>query len=116
MQNSFISERSKRHTKKNAQFAACRRENLPLVSITPGHKFALVEIDMITTNKNLDDTAIDEICDVFEEHTEPKHIRASAVLCLADRVPRSAAESVAARIYEVAVAAMARLRPIGAKA
>lgn len=116
MQHQFVTERSKTHAKKNAQFAACRRENLPLVSITPGRKFALVEIDMITTNKNLDDSAIRDIASVFAEHTPPKHIRVSPVLCLADRVPRSYADAAAAQVYEVAVEAMPRLRPIGVKA
>jgi hypothetical protein len=116
MQHQFVTERSKTHTKKNVQFAACRRENLPLVSITPGSKFALVEIDMITTNKNLDDSAIRDIAAAFAEHTDPKHIRVSAVSCLADRVPRSSAEAAAARVYQVAVAAMPRLPMIGTKA
>lgn len=116
MQYHFVTERSKTHSKKNAQFAECRRENLPLVSITPGRKFSLVEIDMITTDKNLDDSAIRDISAVFAEHTDPKYIKVSGILCLADRVPRSSAETAATRVYELAVAAMPRLRPIGTKA
>lgn len=115
MQREFVIERSKAHTKKNVQFAACRRENLPLVSITPGRKFGLVEVDMITTNRNLDDAAIRDIFTIFAEHTDAKYIKVSAVLCRAERVPRSSAEAAASRAFEVAVAAMPRLRPIGVR-
>jgi hypothetical protein len=115
MHNLFVTERSKTHRKENAQFSDCQRENLPLVTITPGRNYALVEIDMFPTEKNFDDPTMREIAAVFAEHTAPKHIKVSAIQCFADRIPRASAESVATRLFQTAVAAMPRLPSVGAK-
>jgi hypothetical protein len=107
----FIAERSKTHEKKNAQFRECQRHNRPLVTITPRRQFALVEIDMFTTDKNLDDSAMREIQAVFAEHVPLDTIKVSAIQCVADRIPRASAEAVATKLFETAVQAMPHLPP-----
>jgi hypothetical protein len=113
MPDLFVTERSRTHRKKNAQFRDCQRENLPLVTITPGRNHALVEIDMFPTDKNLDEPTIREIDAVFAKHTASKHIKVSAIQCLADRVPRAVAASVATQLFQIAAAAMPRLPLVG---
>jgi len=108
----FVTERSKSCRKKNAQFFECKRENLPLVVITPGRTYATVEIDMITTNRNLDKKAVEDICKVFAQNTSD-WIWRSRVACRAERIPKGCAENVATEIYEIASTAMPRLRKIG---
>jgi hypothetical protein len=111
----FVTERSKTYEKKNAQFRACQKYNRPLVTITPRGKFAVVEVDMFTTDKNFDDSAMWEISAAFAEHTAVDNIKVSAIQCIADRVPRGSAESLATKLYDTAVAAMPYLPPAVAK-
>jgi hypothetical protein len=107
----FVTENSKTHRKKNIQFYQCRRENLPLVVIVPGRKYASVEIDMITTDRNLDDSTANEICTVLVQYSEPRaQVWRSHVACRVERVPISTAETVATRIYNIAYEAMPKLR------
>jgi hypothetical protein len=113
MKNIFVTENSKSYTKKNAQFYQCRRENRPLVVIRPAQKYASVEIDMITTNRNLDDSTTDEICKILIEYSEPTaQVWRSRIACRVERVPKLIAEEVATRIYNIAFEAMPRLHPI----
>jgi hypothetical protein len=109
MQNSFVSERSKTHTKENAQFRDCQRHNLPLVKITLRGRFASVEIDMFPTDKNFDEPAMLEMVALCTEHTAPENIRVCAIQCVADRIVRASAGSLAKSLFERAVAAMPQL-------
>jgi hypothetical protein len=112
MQNLFVIERSKTHRKENAQFRDCQRHNLPLVKITPGGRLASVEIDMFPTDRNFDEATENQMVAVCAEHTAPENIRACAIQCIADRVPRAAAESLAKKLFESAVSAMSQLPPV----
>jgi hypothetical protein len=107
----FVVERSKSYEKKNAQFRDCQRNNRPLVTITPSRKFALVEIDMFPTDKNLDSSVMDEIGAVLAQHAETGEIKVSAIQCYANRIPRVSAESVATKLYDIALNAMPNLPP-----
>lgn len=107
----FVTENSKSCRKKNAQFYRCKRENLPLVVIRPGRKYASVEIDMITTDRNLDEMAKAEICEVLFEYSEPPgEISHSLMSCRAVKVLKAKAEALATRIYQIAYDAMPRLK------
>ena len=108
----FVVERSKTYRKKNTQFYECRRTNRPLVTVRPGRLYASVELDMFTTDRNLDAQTIDAVCEVFAEHT--KRVWQSAISCRAERIPKSSAEIVAARVYDIALSAMPGLHKIGA--
>ena len=66
---------------------------------------------MFTTDKNFDDSAMREISAAFAEHTAVDNIKVSAIQCVADRVPRESAESLATKLYDTAVAAMPHLPP-----
>ena len=109
----FVSENSKSYAKTNEHFYRCRRENRPHVVIRPKRKFASVEIDMFTTNRNLDQQTADAICKVLIEHSEPTaQVWRSLISCRVERVRKEVAEAVASRVYEIASAAMPGLRPI----
>jgi len=107
----FVVERSRKYRKTNAQFNECRRSNRPLVTVRPKRKFASIELDMFTTDRNLDERTMDAICEVFAEHTTK--VWQSRISCRAERILKSSAENVAARVYDIAFAAMPRLCKLG---
>lgn len=107
----FVTERSKTYERKNAQFADCQRHNRPLVIVTPRRSFAMVEVDMFPTDRNLDHTAIEQIAAAFAEYTPAENIKVSAVQCVGERVPATSAESLAKKLYDTVVAAMPQLPP-----
>ena len=105
----FVTERSKTYEKKNAQFRECQKHNRPLVTISPRRQFALVELDMFTTDKNLDDDTMRDLQAVFAEYAPRDNIKVSAIQCVADRIPRASAEAVATKLFETVIRAMPHL-------
>lgn len=114
MNSIFVTENSKSCRKKNAQFYYCKRENLPFVVIRPGRKYASVEIDMFTTDRNLDEEAEADICKALFEYSElPGEIWHSRISCRAVKVLKTKADALAMRIYQIAYDAMPRLKHCG---
>jgi hypothetical protein len=111
MENIFIKSKRGDYRRKNEQYYQCKRENLPLVVIVPHRKFASVEIDMITTDRNFDDETADRICKVFRDHMDKTAtLWRSLVNCSVERVLLPQAETVATQIYNIAYEALPRLR------
>ena len=114
MNAKFAVESTGNNQNKNRQFYQCRRENRPLVTIYPGRRYATVEIDMISTDRDLDQQAVSDIRNVFVEYCDfSGEVKFSTLDCRANTVLQKHAETVAARIYDIAFSAMPRLRPIG---
>jgi hypothetical protein len=112
MEHSFVTERSRTHRRQNAQFTACRRENLPLVIITPRRRFASVEIDMWPTDKNFDSATEQQMAAICAEHTHRANIAVCTIQCIAAGIPRESSESLARKLFDAAVAAMPNLPPV----
>lgn len=110
----FVIDNSKTNRKKNTQFYECKRENRPLVVITPHGKHASVEVDMFPTDRNLDNSTADAICKVLIQYSESSaQVWRSLIRCHVERVKKSLAESLATHIYNIANDAMPRLKHCG---
>lgn len=66
---------------------------------------------MFTTNRNLDDSAVNKIFEVLKEFSGPKaRVSCSHLICRADRVPKAMVETVATHIYNIAYETMPFLK------
>ena len=110
----YVIENSPTYQKRNQHFRGCTRDNRPYVYISPGRKSAWVELDMITTNRNLDAATINRIWKAMVALLgQESGIGCSSLICRATKVPNDLAETLAARIYKIACDAMPMLQPIG---
>lgn len=111
MKSNFVTDNTKSLEKRNAHFYSCQRENRPYVYVATSGKSAWVELDMFTTNRNLDDATRDQIFEAMVEHgISPRDTLCAHVICRAAKVPLSIAQSLASRIFEIADKAIPRLK------
>jgi hypothetical protein len=114
MKANYVVDKSKNFSKRDPHFYQCRADNRPHVFIVPYRKFALVEMDMISTDRNLDTTAIEAIFNVMVEIAgKDAEIACDTLRCRAAKAPKIVAEALAARIYQLAYDAMPRLKYCG---
>jgi hypothetical protein len=111
MTDIFVTAKPRDSQKKNEQYYKCKRANLPLVVIVPSGRFASVEIDMFSTDRNFDDETVDKICAVFRDYMDrTATIWHGATRCSVERVPIEEAQNVARKIYNIAYDALPTLK------
>lgn len=91
----------------------CERQNVPYVSIRPARKFAWVELDMTSTNLNLDEQTRAEMRKLMLRYTgTDRHVICGEALCRAEGVLISEAKKLAGEMFQIVDEGKQRLVPL----
>lgn len=109
MQTYVVASQRNLQVARNGQFAECMKEGRPFITVGNKRRFSSVELDMFTTNCNLDEETQDEIATLLRMRSEhDARIVGSGLVFRTTKVRAEIAESLAGELHAIAERAMER--------